>query len=153
MPPPSSIINFLWSVFHKPGLDPRKENTELFTSLLACSPTNGKKNRMISVCSSLGKCSQHANGSHMASELSHPFRVQQDLKTTSNSQEMDFWPSLEMSNEAFIMTDLPTRIQLVSASPVHPEGWEGRKDSDTLIQVTMLGYSLFSTIVFKMHLR
>lgn len=43
MPPPSSIINFLWSVFHKPGLDPRKENTELFTSLLACSPTNGKK--------------------------------------------------------------------------------------------------------------
>lgn len=57
-----------------------------------------------------------------------------------------------MSNEAFVMTDLPTRIQLVSASSMHPEGWEGRKDSDTLIQVTMLGYSLFSTIVFKMHL-
>lgn len=104
---------------------------EFSTSPLAYSPTNGKekkkKNRMISACSSLSKCSQHANCSHMACELSHPFRVRQHLKTTSNSQEMDFWPSLEMSNEAFVMTDLPTRIQLVSAPPVYLEGWEGRE--------------------------
>ena len=67
--------------------------------------------------------------SHMASELSQPFRVRQDLKTTSNSQEMDFWPSLEMSNEAFVMTDWPTRIQLVSAPLLHPEGCQGRQGS------------------------
>ena len=35
---------------------------------------------------------------------------------------------------------------------IQKDGREG-KDSDTLIQVTMLGYSLFSTIVFKMYLR
>ena len=133
MPPPSS-----W-VFHSqfsmislppawPGSQKRKYRTFYFsTGLQSNQWGKKKKKRMISVCSSFSKCSQHTNSSHMASELSQPFRVRQDLKTTSNSQEMDFWPSLEMSNEAFVMTDWPTRIQLVSAPLLHPEGWEGRE--------------------------
>ena len=147
------IISFLWSVFHKPGLGPRKENTELSTSPLACSPTNGKKKRIISVFSSFSKCSQHAKGSHMASELSHPFRVRQDLKLPVILRK---WTSSHLWRWAMRHLSWQTCPQGSSWYLLHPciqkDGREG-KDSDTLIQVTMLGYSLFSTIVFKMYLR